>query len=509
MVFLNSDYPSGITVLSRLKSKQRYTLQCTPSEILTMNTVSKWTLSFVTLLSLTLTTSAEIKLPQIIGENMVLQRNEPIVLWGWDDPGQQVNVAVAGKHGQATTDTAGQWMVRLDPLPAGGPHEIQIKGSNTVSLANVLVGEVWLCSGQSNMEWTVRNSNNPEEEIANSEHPLIRHIKFAHRPSAQPEDDSPTGGWLESNPANVPNFTAVGYFFARHLKNELNVPIGLIGSNWGGTRIEPWTSPAGFQSVPALKSIGDNLADFPVINAKGQVNHQSALALYNGMIHSFRHFNFQGAIWYQGESNRGDAMMYYEKKKALIQGWRDVFDDPDMPFLFVQLAPFTYGGSVTALPEIWEAQTAALQIKNTGMAVTVDIGNVKDIHPRNKQDVGKRLALWALANTYGQKDLVYSGPLYKKHKTSRNKIVISFDHTGDGLVARDGKALTHFQIAGADKAFVDATATVKGDTIVVQADTVDRPQAVRFAWHQLAEPNLSNANGLPASPFRTDDWKSE
>jgi sialate O-acetylesterase len=255
-----------------------------------------------------------------------------------------------------------------------------------------------------------------------------------------------------------------------------------------------------------LKSIADNLADFPAVNAKGQVNHQSALALYNGMIHNFRHFNFQGAIWYQGESNRGDGMMYYEKKKALVNGWRDVFSNPDMPFLFVQLAPYTYGGSVTALPEIWEAQTAVLQIKNTGMAVTVDIGNIKDIHPRNKQDVGKRLALWALANTYGQKDLVYSGPLYKSHKIDGSKVTISFNHVGDGLTARDGKSLSHFQVAGADKTFTEAWAVVVGDTVVVSSPRVKAPAAVRYAWHQLAEPNLSNKNGLPASPFRTDKW---
>jgi sialate O-acetylesterase len=455
---------------------------------------------------LTISTQAETSIPSIIGENMVLQRNQPIVIWGWDQAGQKVDVSVAGHSAQATTDSSGQWIVSLEKLAAGGPHTITIKGSSELTLKNVLVGEVWLCSGQSNMEWVVQNSDNPQKEIANSDHPNIRHIKFPHRPSAKPEDNIPSSGWQKSEPKTVGAFTAVGYFFARHLQAELDIPIGLIGSNWGGTRIEPWTSPSGFKSVPALKSIADNLKDFPTVNSKGQINHQSALALYNGMIHNFRHFNFQGALWYQGESNRGDGMMYYEKKKALINGWRDVFSNPDMPFLFVQLAPYTYGGSVTSLPEIWEAQTATLQIENTGMAVTVDIGNIKDIHPRNKQDVGKRLALWALANTYGQTDLVYSGPLYKSHKTAGDKITISFNHVGAGLTARDGKSLSHFEVAGTDKAFVAATAVVVGDNIVVSAPNVKAPVAVRFAWHQLAEPNLSNKNGLPASPFRTDKW---
>lgn len=452
---------------------------------------------------ITATSQSETTIPSIIGENMVLQRNQPIVIWGWDNAQQKIEVSVAGNSAQTTTDSDGKWIVSLDKLAAGGPHTITINGSSEISLKNVLVGEVWLCSGQSNMEWTVQNSNNPQEEIANSTHPRIRHIKFPHRPSAKPEDNIPSTGWQESAPKTTGAFTAVGYYFARHLQAELDVPIGLIGSNWGGTRIEPWTSPSGFKSVPALKSIADNLNDYPAVNSKGQVQHQSALALYNGMIHNFRDFNFQGAIWYQGESNRGDGMMYYEKKTALINGWRDVFKSPDMPFLFVQLAPYTYGGSVTALPEIWEAQSAALQIKNTGMAVTVDIGNIKDIHPRNKQDVGKRLALWALAKTYGQKDLVYSGPLYKSHAINGDKITIAFNHIGAGLTTRDGKPLSHFQIAGADNAFVTATAVIVGNTVVVSAPNVKTPLTVRYAWHELAEPNLSNKNGLPASPFRT------
>jgi sialate O-acetylesterase len=284
------------------------------------------------------------------------------------------------------------------------------------------------------------------------------------------------------------------------------VPIGLIGSNWGGTRIEPWTPPVGFQMVPALKDIADNLSQFPSKNPDGKVNHQSPLALYNGMIHPLLPYAVRGAIWYQGESNNGEGMLYHEKMKALIQGWRKVWNNESMPFYFVQLAPFRYGGDPTRLPGIWEAQTATLSVPHTGMAVTVDISNVADIHPRNKQDVGKRLALWALAKDYGKEGIVYSGPLYKSMKVEGNKIRLGFDHVGGGLVSRDGKPLSCFTIAGEDKNLVEAKAEIDGDAVVVSADAVAQPVAVRFGWHQEAEPNLSNKDGLPASPFRTDNW---
>jgi sialate O-acetylesterase len=287
---------------------------------------------------------------------------------------------------------------------------------------------------------------------------------------------------------------------------ELDVPIGLIGSNWGGTRIEPWTPPVGFQNVPALKDIADNLSNFPTKTADGKINHQSPLALYNGMIHPLLPFAIRGAIWYQGESNNGEGMLYHEKMKALIHGWRSVWNDPELPFYYVQLAPYRYNVEPTRLPGIWEAQLETLSVPNTGMAVTVDISDLADIHPVNKQDVGKRLALWALAKTYGQTDLVYSGPLYKSLKIDGSKAIVSFDHVGGGLISRDGQPLTHFQIAGEDGQFVAASAEIAGDTVVVSAESIAQPVAVRLGWHQEAEPNLSNREGLPASPFRTDSW---
>lgn len=464
---------------------------------------------------------ADVKLPSVIGGNMVLQREVSCPIWGWADAGEEVSVEFADQKLSTKAGADGKWMVSLKPMKANAKGAtMTIRGKNTIALDDILVGEVWLCSGQSNMEWTVSSSNNPQEEISAANHPRIRHIKIPHTPMTKPQDNVASDGWKVCTPQTAGSFTAVGYYFGRHLMNELDVPVGLIGSNWGGTRIEPWTPPVGFKRVPALKeSITDKLDSFPTTTqqkvskdsdeTKTVVNHQSPLALYNGMIHPLVPFAIKGAIWYQGESNNGEGMMYYEKMKALIGGWRSVWKNPDMPFLFVQLAPYNYtkgrpDADPTPLAGIWEAQTAALSIPNTGMAVTVDIGNVNDIHPKNKQDVGKRLALWALAKNYGKTGLVYSGPLYKEMKVDGNKVRLSFEHVGSGLVSRDDKPLSNFTIAGEDNKFVEAKAEIDGGTVVVSSDEVAKPVAVRFAWNQMAEPNLSNKEGLPASPFRTD-----
>lgn len=458
---------------------------------------------------------AEVRLPAIIGPHMVLQRDVPCPIWGWAEPGEQVTVAFAGQQQTATADAQGKWNVRLAAMPANSqPQTMSIAGSNTLKLDDVLVGEVWLCSGQSNMEWTVAASHNAQEEASAANHPRIRHIKIQHRPAEKPESNVPPTTWQVCEPKTVPGFTAVGYFFGRQLMQDLDVPVGLIGSNWGGTRIEPWTPPEGFRQVPALKDIADKLDSFPAKTQQTDkntgktsttINHQSPLALYNGMIHPLVPYAIRGAIWYQGESNNGEGMLYFEKMKALIAGWRTVWGNPQMPFYYVQLAPYKYGNrNPQDLAGIWEAQTAALAIPHTGMAVTVDIGHPRDIHPKNKQEVGRRLALWALAKTYGKSGLVYSGPLFKQLTIEGNKARVAFDHVGGGLVSRDGQPLSHFTIAGADRNFVPAEARIDGTTVVVSSGQVANPVAVRFAWDQEAEPNLSNKEGLPAAPFRTD-----
>ena len=287
--------------------------------------MSKRLLSLLTLVPFLL--AAETKLPSILGSHMVLQQGSVCPIWGWDEAGKEVTVTFAGQTHSAKADKAGRWQVNLTAMKANAKGaDLTVKGTSTVTLKDVLVGEVWLCSGQSNMEGRVRQSANPQEEIANAKHPLIRHIKIPHRPSKQPENDVPSQGWQVCSPKTAADFTAVGYYFARHLQGEIKVPIGLIGSNWGGTRIEPWTPPVGFKSVPALKNIADNLDKFPTPRGNG-VNHQSPLALYNGMIHPLLPFKIKGALWYQGESNNGEGMLYYEKMRALIAGWRKVFND--------------------------------------------------------------------------------------------------------------------------------------------------------------------------------------
>ena len=471
------------------------------------------------LASAILPASAEVTLSPIIGSHMVLQRDAACPIWGWAEEGEEVTVEFAGQKQTAKPGADGKWMIKLQPMKANATGQVMtIRGKNEVKLEDVLIGEVWLCSGQSNMEWSVSASMNPKEEIATANEPRIRHIKVNNPPAKSPEAKviSPAG-WQAASPKTVGGFTAVGYYFAREIVKELDVPVGLLGANWGGTRIEPWTAPVGFKDVPALSSIADKLDSYPETQEKVnkadpttktiEAKLQSPLALFNGRIAPLVPFAIRGALWYQGESNNGEGMLYTEKMKALIGGWRKVWEMPEMPFYFVQLAPFIYGGANPEnLARIWEAQTAALKIPGTGMAVTTDISNIKDIHPKNKQEVGRRLALWALAKDYGKKDLVYSGPLYKGVTFDGAKAVVSFEHADGGLKSRNAEPLSHFQIAGEDKKFVPAKAEIAGNTVVVSAEGVAKPVAVRYGWSHDAEPNLANKAGLPASPFRTDDW---
>ncbi len=450
---------------------------------------------------------AETKLPSILGSHMVLQQGKECSIWGWDEAGTEVTVSFAGQSHTAKAGKDGCWQVSLTAMKANAKGAaLTIKGSSTVKLDDVLVGEVWLCSGQSNMEWRVVQSANSKEEIANANHPLIRHIKIPHKLSPKPQDNVPSSGWQPCTPKVVANFTAVGYYFGRHLHKELNVPIGLIGSNWGGTRIEPWTPPVGFKSVPALKkNFTDKLDQFASAKpGRGTPSH-----MYNAMIHPLLPYTIKGALWYQGESNNGEGMLYHEKMKALIAGWRSVWNNPNLPFYYVQLAPFRYGSdNDPRLPGIWQAQLETLKVPHTGMAVTTDITTLRNIHPPNKQDVGKRLALWALTKDYGKKlKGQYSGPIFSKidHAEGKDSLTVHFkkDSTG-GLASNDKKPVSHFEIAGKDGKWHPAKATiVYGDHLIVKSDEVKSPMHVRFGWHQMAEPNLVNGAGLPASPFST------
>ena len=489
------------------------------------------------------TAQANVRLPAIIGNNMVLQKDVPLPIWGWADPGENITVTMGESMATAKADGAGKWKVVLPAeKTAGGPHEMIVAGKNAIKISNILIGEVWAGSGQSNMQWAVSQSQNAKEEIAAANYPKIRLFIIPLIPAGTPADNV-QAQWVECSPQTVAGSSAVLYFFGRDIHKELNVPVGLITTAWGGTRIQPWIPPQGYTAVPELEDEKNKMLD--TLTAYGQAlvaytdavkayttalktakpaeaipappgvlpahplnNNYQWTGLYNGMIHPIAPFALRGFLWYQGESNNGQGMQYFQLKKGLIEGWRQVWNQEgnrDFPFLFAQLAPYKYGGDPTNLPGIWEAQTATLSVKNTGMAVLTDIATVNDIHPPNKQEVGRRLSLWALANTYGKKDLVYSGPLYKSVKIDGNKAIVTFEH-GAGLKSRDGKDLTWWTIAGADKKFVPAVAKIEGDTIVVTADGVTAPVAVRFGWHQLAEPNLANGAGLPASPFRTDTW---
>jgi sialate O-acetylesterase len=487
-------------------------------------------------------TWADVRLPAVIGSNMVLQREQPLPIWGWADAGEEVTVALGENKATTKADDAGKWMVKLAPMKSGGePLEMTVAGKNSIKLTNILVGEVWLGSGQSNMQMTVSGSANGPQEVAAANFPKIRLFSVPLVPSGTPAGDV-VSSWKECSPANISGFSAVAYYFGRELHQNLDgVPIGLINSSWGGTKIEPWIPPAGFASqselsrerdivqqaranyqktllagasqlrawlaaVDQAKGAGQDIPDPPTFPAHPLNSNGAPTGLYNGMIHPLAPFALRGVLWYQGESNNGAGMHYHTLMKGLIQGWRTVWAQGDFPFLFVQLAPFRYGANETALAEIWEAQTATLSVPNTGMAVTTDISTVRDIHPPNKQDVGRRLALWALAKTYGKTGVVHSGPLYESSSIELDEVLIKFQHAEGGLVSRDKNPLTWFTIAGEDKKFHPATATIVGSEVKVRSPMVSAPVAVRFGWNQIAEPNLANKAGLPASPFRTDKW---
>ncbi len=490
---------------------------------------------------------ADVRLPRVFSEHMVLQRDLPASVWGWADPGEPVTVRIGDGESKTITDTQGRWAVKLAAMPAGGPHTLTVQGKNQIKVEDVLFGDVWVCSGQSNMDMGIRGIKNAAQEIAAADHPRLRLLWVPYRTSAEPLDDA-EADWKPCSPEIIATrgffnagFSAVGYFFGRDLEKELNVPIGLIHTAWGGTRIEPWTPRAGFASDAqfrdALKQIDEATPIFNKAVAKtvadieawlpsakaataagrpiqpppqwpkhGLDNNAQPTGLYNAMIHPLVKFSIRGAIWYQGESNLKDGALYRDRMKALLAGWREAWGQGDFPFYFVQIAPFRYQDAPDLLPKLWEAQAGALSIPNTAMAFTSDIGQLDDIHPKNKQDVGRRLALCALANTYGRDRLVWSGPTYKSMTVQDGAMRIRFEHAAGGLASRDGKPLTWFEIAGADRKFVSAKATIEGDSVLVRAEAVAVPAAVRFGWSQEAEPNLMNKEGLPAFPFRTVPW---
>jgi sialate O-acetylesterase len=440
---------------------------------------------------------ADVKPNPLFSDGAVLQRGQIVPVWGTAAEGEEVTVEFQGQKVSAKTQ-GGKWRVDLKPLQLGEPASMKISGQNTVVLKDLLVGEVWLASGQSNMEWTVSNSDKPQEEIASANFPKIKMLKVPHKFSKQPLDDAPLGLWLEGNPQNVGGFSAVAYSFARDLHARLGVPIGIIHSSWGGTPAQAWTSIEGFAAYPELEHYKKEAEGFLTGSNQAVHNQNSAASLYNQMIQPLIPYGIKGVIWYQGESNAGQAKEYETLFPAMIADWRGRWKQGDFPFCYVQIAPFN-----GMPPEIREAQLVTLsKVKNSAMAVTTDVGNADDIHPKAKQPVGARLALAARSLAYGEK-IVFSGPLFQSVSFEGNKAKISFHHIGSGLMAKDGD-LKGFTIAGADAQHVPAKAVIVGSQVIVSADGVTQPKAVRYGWANVPDVNLFNKEGLPASPFRSD-----
>ncbi|MES2279455.1 MAG: sialate O-acetylesterase [Bacteroidota bacterium] len=508
--------------------------------------ISKKLQTFVLLMLTGSMAWANIKLPSVIADGMVLQQKTKVTLWGWASPGE--GIAVAGNWSKdevlAKADAEGKWKINIaTPAASKTGFTLTFRGKNTIELKNVLIGEVWLCSGQSNMKFTIAKGpaswetgvNDFEAEVAKINNSYIREYTVKETVSDTLMHDT-QGEWQEANPTNARLFSAVAYYYAREIYAKTGFPIGLIASTWGGTPAEAWTKKEVLQSdadlnailtryEKALQTFPQDTKNYQVALAQWQkdtsaarlqnikapkgpakpanpmTNSKSPYKLYNGMIAPIINYTVKGVIWYQGESNADYAYQYRKLFPAMIKGWRDDHHDANLPFYFVQISPH-----YTQNAEIREAQLMAYRnVPHTGMVVTTDNGDSANVHPRNKELVGKRLALWPLAHDYGFKDLPYSGPLYKSMKVEGDKIRISFDEVGDGLVAKDGD-LKEFTIAGEDHVFHGAQAKIEGNTLVVSSPLVSKPVAVRFAWRSIPYPNLYNKAGLPASPFRTDDW---
>lgn len=526
---------------------------------------------------LALPAGANVRLSKVFTDNMMLQRDQPIRVWGWAEPDEAVTVTLAGKSAPAKADAKGAWAVELPAMKEGENLELTVAGTNTITLKNVIVGDIWVCSGQSNMEMVMQDCLNAAEEIKAADFSKIRRIKFNHVMAVSPEQDAPVAGpWQVCSSQTLSRVTAAGFYFAREVQEKTGVPIGLIDDNWGGTRIEPWTVPAAMAAsmpesavawsntlaayaakarsalddterwLPAARAAlasGAAISPAPVVPPHPGLSLDGWGGMYHAMVSPIVRFPIRGVLWYQGESNGGEGDTYYRKMQVLVAGWRKAWNQVppagagttvgEFPFYFVQLANFQNPNENPAGGDGWaqlrEAQRKALSIPNSGMAVIIDTvprSQAGDIHPKNKYDVGVRLAKWALNRDYGMKDVVPSGPLFKAMTVEGDKIRLAFDYVGSGLMVgtKEGRApavedkagkLKRFAIAGADKKWVWADAVIDpstgsgqaGDTVVVSSPEVKEPVAVRYAFSMNPDgANLYNRDGLPASPFRTDEW---
>lgn len=492
---------------------------------------------------------ADVKLPSLFSDNMVLQAGSKDPVWGTADPGERITVTLGDAQASTTADASGHWRVELGPLQPGGPFVMAVAGRNTIAVHNVLVGQVWICSGQSNMQFSVAPQTNGWETgvyhykkaIASARYPMVRMFTVEQTVAGKPQSEV-TGRWEITSPETVGHFSAVGYFFGLNLFKSLHEPIGLIHTSWGGTPAESWTKLATLQSSPDFADIlerwrkedqaypveiahykealqeweqaanqadaaGKPMPPAPRLPRDPRGNPWRPASLYNAMIAPLIPYRIEGAIWYQGESNADRPIQYRKLFPDMIRDWRRAWGEGDFPFLFVQLASYQNVHPPADWPLLREAQLMTLSLPRTAMVVTTDIGDAAIIHPRNKQEVGRRLSLAAQAVAYNEK-VIYSGPIYSSMEISGNTIRLHFTHLGGGLVAGGETRgyLEGFEIAGADHKFVGAAARIEGDTVIVESSRVAHPVAVRYGWQDYPVCNLYNQAGLPASPFRTDDW---
>jgi sialate O-acetylesterase len=487
---------------------------------------------------------AEVTLPALIADHMVVQRGMPVHIWGSAAPGEAVSVTFRGATRSTVADRLGRWSVYLPPVAPGGPFEITIQASNTITVKDVLAGDVWVASGQSNMEMPVSGVTNAKAEIAAADYPQIRLFQALNKVSLYPLEDIAAHKWGDStwtavSPETIAKFSAVAYFFGRQIHQKEGVPVGLIESNWGGTPAEAWTSLTGLGAdaslMPVFAGWGkmmDAQATIELERSLEEKAYQDSVAkaqaegrqppereqrwhpnqdycwqpagLFNAMIAPLTRFPIRGAIWYQGESNASPdrAPLYARLFRTMIQDWRRAWGQGDFPFLFVQIANFKTSPDAM-WPTVRDAQRRTLELANTGMAVTIDIGEATNIHPLNKQEVGHRLALAGRALSYGER-IEYAGPLFRQATPEGAAMRVWFDHISGGLKAK-GETVTGFELAGQDGKFVPAEARIDGTTVVVSASAVPEPKFVRYAWKDVPDCNLYNGENLPASPFRSGE----
>jgi sialate O-acetylesterase len=486
---------------------------------------------------------AEVTLAPPFTDGAVLQREKTVPVWGTADAGEKISVSFAGQTLTTTANADGRWRVDLAALPASAEaRELVVKGTNTLTLRNVVVGEVWIASGQSNMEWPLSHTANAKTVIAAANYPLVREFKVARNASFTPLETA-EGTWASALPETVGKFSGAGYYFALDLHQKLKVPVGILNCSWGGTGISPWIAPEGYKTTPALaaqfakqekgpRATPEQKAAYEAQKAAwekekadakvagkpfstpepkappGLPGTRTLAGLYNAMVHPVVPYALRGAIWYQGESNVSQASSYAAQLNALVTGWRSVFAQGEFPFYWVQLPNFDFGNRNAdnwQWANLREAQTKALSTPNTAQAITIDVGEAKGLHPKDKESVGQRLALLALARTYGVKGVVDSGPVFAAAKREGAAYRITYQPSSSTLKGAPA-GLTGFELAGEDKVFHDAEARIDGATVIVTSPAVKNPTAVRYAFRNAPVAGLFNAEGMPAAPFRTDTW---